>query len=88
MADKTTLKLYVVVDDDGDHAVSNYDMDNAESLYNDEFSGTIVARYEIDFIIPTPRAKTVRVEITAPDDHRPIPETFANVRVLPPGDDY
>ena len=84
MADKTTLKLYIVVDTDGDYEVSGADMDAAEELYNDNYGDTIAARYEIDFIIPTPRAHTVRAEITAPDDHRSIPETFANVRVLPP----
>lgn len=88
MAEKITLKLYVVVDHDGEYAVSNYDMDNAESLYEDEYGGNIVSRYEVDLIVPKPLSNTIRVKVAAPDQERSgfIPEPFGNVRVLPPED--
>lgn len=68
---RQNLVIYVVVDENGDYAVHEEDMDEAIERYNNNCSGTITGFYTIQLSVPIRPVDSVTIKATVPDTAQP-----------------
>jgi hypothetical protein len=79
---RQNLVIYVVVDEHGDYAVHEEDMDEAIERYNNNCSGTITGFYTIQLSVPIRRVEESKIIASVPDSAQPGDSTLIGGQVL------
>lgn len=82
MTERQNITLYLVVDEHGDYATHEEDMNGAIERYNDDYSGTVTGYYTLEVSVPIRPVEASKVIASVPDSAQPGDSTPISGHVL------